>query len=30
MMNAVLVGHECAARGLVDHVASAVRPIENS
>ena len=30
MMNAVLVGHECATRGLVDHVASAVRPSENS
>ena len=30
MMNAVLVGYECATRGLVDHVASAVRPAENS
>ena len=30
MMNAVLVGHECATRGLVDHVASAVRLSENS
>jgi phosphate acyltransferase len=30
MMNAVLVGHECATRGLVDHVASAIRPDENS
>ena len=30
MMNAVLVGHECASRGLVDHVASAIRPSENS
>ena len=30
MMNAVLVGHECASRGLVDHVASAVRLSENS
>jgi glycerol-3-phosphate acyltransferase PlsX len=30
MMNAVLVGRECAARGLVDHVATAVRPVENS
>ena len=30
MMNAVLVGHECASRGLVDHVATAVRPVENS
>jgi phosphate acyltransferase len=29
MMNAVLVGHECAARGLVDHVAAAVRPDES-
>jgi glycerol-3-phosphate acyltransferase PlsX len=25
MMNAVLVAHECATRGLVDHVAAAVR-----
>jgi len=30
MMNAVLVGHECATRGLVDHVAAAVRPGENA
>jgi len=30
MMNAVLVGHECASGGLVDHVASAIRPGENS
>jgi glycerol-3-phosphate acyltransferase PlsX len=30
MMNAVLVGHECATRGLVEHVASAIRPGENS
>ncbi len=29
MMNAVLVGHECAARGLVDYVAAAVRSDEN-
>jgi glycerol-3-phosphate acyltransferase PlsX len=28
MMNAVLVAHECAVRGLVDQVASAVRPPE--
>jgi glycerol-3-phosphate acyltransferase PlsX len=28
MMNAVLVAHECATRGLVDHVASAVRSVE--
>jgi glycerol-3-phosphate acyltransferase PlsX len=28
MMNAVLVAHECATRGLVDHVARAVRPRE--
>ncbi len=28
MMNAVLVGHECAARGLADHVAAAVRSVE--
>jgi glycerol-3-phosphate acyltransferase PlsX len=28
MMNAVLVGYECATRGLVDHVATAVRPGE--
>ncbi len=30
MMNAVLVGHECATRGLVDHVAAAVRSGESS
>jgi len=30
MMNAVLVGHECATRGLVDHVAAAVRSTENA
>ncbi len=30
MMNAVLVAHECAARGLVDQVAAAVRPTENT
>jgi glycerol-3-phosphate acyltransferase PlsX len=29
MMNAVLVAHECATRGLVDQVAAAVRPAEN-
>ena len=28
MMNAVLVGHECAARGLADQVAAAVRSVE--
>ena len=28
MMNAVLVAHECATRGLADHVASAVRSVE--
>jgi phosphate acyltransferase len=28
VMNAVLVGHECATRGLVDHVAAAVRSVE--
>jgi phosphate acyltransferase len=28
MMNAVLVAHECATRGLVDHVATAVRSVE--
>jgi glycerol-3-phosphate acyltransferase PlsX len=28
MMNAVLVGHECATRGLADHVAAAVRSVE--
>ncbi len=27
MMNAVLVAHECATRGLADHVAAAVRPV---
>ncbi len=27
MMNAVLVAHECAVRGLVDQVAAAVRPV---
>ncbi len=26
MMNAVMLGHECATRGLADHVAAAVRP----
>jgi glycerol-3-phosphate acyltransferase PlsX len=30
MLNAVLVAHECAARGLVDHVAAAVRKNEDS
>jgi glycerol-3-phosphate acyltransferase PlsX len=30
MKNAVLVGYECATGGLVDHVATAVRPVENS
>ena len=30
MMNAVLVGHECATRGLVDHVAAAVRSAEDA
>jgi phosphate acyltransferase len=30
MMNAVLVAHECAVRGLVDQVAAAVRPTENT
>ncbi len=30
MMNAVLVAYECATRGLVDHVAAAVRPDPNS
>jgi phosphate acyltransferase len=29
MMNAVLVAHECATRGLADHVAAAVRPMGN-
>ena len=28
MMNAILVAHECATRGLVDHVAAAVRSAE--
>jgi glycerol-3-phosphate acyltransferase PlsX len=28
MMNAVLVAHECAAKGLADKVAAAVRPVE--
>jgi glycerol-3-phosphate acyltransferase PlsX len=27
MMNAILVAHECATRGLADHVATAVRPM---
>jgi hypothetical protein len=27
-MNAVLVAHECATRGLADHVAAAVRNVE--
>ena len=30
MMNAVLVAHECATRGLVDQVAAAVRPGETA
>ena len=30
MMNAVLVAHECAVRGLVDQVAAAVRPVEGA
>ena len=30
MMNAVLVAHECATRGLVDQVAAAVRPAEGA
>jgi glycerol-3-phosphate acyltransferase PlsX len=30
MMNAVLVAHECAARGLADHVAAAVRSGESA
>ena len=29
MMNAVMLGHECATRGLADHVAAAVRPMGN-
>jgi glycerol-3-phosphate acyltransferase PlsX len=29
MMNAVLVAHECATKGLVDQVAAAVRPVED-
>jgi hypothetical protein len=28
MMNAVLVAHECAAKGLAEQVATAVRPVE--
>jgi phosphate acyltransferase len=28
MMNAILVAHECATRGLVDHVAASVRSVE--
>jgi len=28
MMNAVLVAHECATRGLADQVAAAVRNVE--
>jgi phosphate acyltransferase len=30
MMNAVLVAHECAIRGLADHVAAAVRSVDGS
>ncbi len=30
VMNAILVAHECAVRGLVDHVATAVRPAPKS
>jgi phosphate acyltransferase len=30
MMNAVLVAHDCATRGLADHVAAAVRTVEES
>ena len=30
MMNAVLVAHECATRGLADHVAAAVRTVESA
>jgi glycerol-3-phosphate acyltransferase PlsX len=30
MMNAVLVGYECATRGLVDQVAAAVRSDDES
>jgi glycerol-3-phosphate acyltransferase PlsX len=30
MMNAVLVAHECATRGLADHVAAAVRSAESN
>ena len=30
MMNAVLLAHECAARGLADHVAAAVRSVESA
>jgi phosphate acyltransferase len=29
MMNAILVAHECATRGLADHVAAAVRTVES-
>jgi hypothetical protein len=29
MVNAVRVAYECATRGLVDHVAAAVRPAED-
>jgi glycerol-3-phosphate acyltransferase PlsX len=28
MMNAVLLAHECATRGLADHVAAAVRSVK--
>jgi glycerol-3-phosphate acyltransferase PlsX len=28
VMNAILVAHECASRGLVDHVAAAIRPTQ--
>ena len=30
MMNAVLLAHECAAGGLADHVAAAVRSVESA
>ena len=30
MMNAVLVAHECATRGLADHVAASVRSVESA
>ena len=30
MMNAVLVAHECATRGLADHVAAAVQTVESA